>query len=77
MAMPTSLGARLSYTLDRESQQYKDINKQRTAVERNNSQAAALGNPPCPTNGSGMMLRGGAWSYYDFELSVTFQGKLY
>ena len=41
--MPTSIGARLRYTLDRESQAYKDIYKQRTAVERINSQAVALG----------------------------------
>jgi len=42
-AMPTSLGARLRYTLDRDSQIYKDIYRQRTAVERINSQAYALG----------------------------------
>jgi hypothetical protein len=41
--MPTSLGARLRYSLDRDSQLYKDIYKQRTAVERINSQAVALG----------------------------------
>ena len=41
--MPTSIGARLRYTLDRESQAYKEIYKQRTAVERINSQAYALG----------------------------------
>ena len=41
--MPTSGGARLRYTLDRDSQLYKDIYKQRTAVERINSQAKALG----------------------------------
>jgi hypothetical protein len=41
--MPTSIGARLRYTLDRESHIYKDIYKQRTAVERVNSQAKALG----------------------------------
>jgi hypothetical protein len=43
VAMPTSIGARLRYTLDRESQAYKDVYKQRTAVERINSQAYALG----------------------------------
>jgi hypothetical protein len=43
VAMPTSPGARLRYTLDRQSQSYKDIYKQRTAVERINSQAYALG----------------------------------
>jgi hypothetical protein len=41
--MPTSMGARLRYTLDRDSQAYKDAYKQRTAVERINSQAKALG----------------------------------
>lgn len=41
--MPTSIGARLRYTLDRESETYKTIYKQRTAVERINSQATALG----------------------------------
>lgn len=41
--MPTSIGARLRYTLDRDCQTYKDIYKQRTAVERINSQAKALG----------------------------------
>jgi hypothetical protein len=41
--MPTSIGARLRYSLDRDSQLYKDIYKQRTAVERINSQAVALG----------------------------------
>jgi hypothetical protein len=41
--MPTSIGARLRYTLDRDSEAYKQIYKQRTAVERINSQAVALG----------------------------------
>lgn len=41
--MPTSIGARLRYTLDRESEQYKDLYRQRTAVERINAQAVALG----------------------------------
>jgi hypothetical protein len=41
--MSTSIGARLRYTLDRDSQHYKDIYKQRTATERINSQAKALG----------------------------------
>ena len=41
--MPTSIGARLRYTLDRDSQTYKDVYKQRTAVERINSQAVELG----------------------------------
>jgi hypothetical protein len=43
VTMPTSIGARLRYTLDRDSQRYKDIYKQRTATERINSQAKALG----------------------------------
>jgi len=41
--MPTSIGARLRYTLDRDSEDYKAIYRQRTAVERINSQAWALG----------------------------------
>lgn len=43
VTMPTSIGARLRYTLDRESQVYKDLYNRRTAVERINSQAVALG----------------------------------
>jgi hypothetical protein len=41
--MPISIGARLRYTLDRDSEIYKEIYRQRTAVERINSQAKALG----------------------------------
>ncbi|MBU0703031.1 MAG: hypothetical protein KKC18_04115 [Chloroflexi bacterium] len=41
--MPTSIGARLRYTLDRESDAYKAAYRQRTATERINSQAVALG----------------------------------
>ncbi len=41
--MPTSVGARLRYTLDRDSAAYKQVYHQRTAVERINSQAVALG----------------------------------
>jgi hypothetical protein len=41
--MPVSIGARLRYTLDRDSDAYKNIYRQRTAVERINSQAVALG----------------------------------
>jgi len=41
--MPTSLGARLRYQLDRHSPAYQQIYKQRTATERINSQAVALG----------------------------------
>jgi len=41
--MPTSIGARLRYTLDRDSELYKQVYRQRTAVERINSQAVALG----------------------------------
>ncbi len=41
--MPLSIGARLRYTLDRDGESYKSIYKQRTAVERINSQATALG----------------------------------
>jgi hypothetical protein len=41
--MATSVGARIRYQLDRESQAYKDVYKQRTASERINSQATKLG----------------------------------
>lgn len=41
--MSTSIGARLRYQLDRESEAYKQVYKQRTADERINSQAKALG----------------------------------
>lgn len=41
--MPTSIGARLRYLLDRQSQTYKDVYHQRSATERINSQAVALG----------------------------------
>lgn len=41
--IPTSIGTRLRYTIDRESEAYKTVYKQRTAVERINSQAKALG----------------------------------
>lgn len=41
--MPTSIGARLRYSLDRHSDNYKRIYDQRSAVERINSQAVALG----------------------------------
>ena len=41
--MPTSIGARLRYTLDRDSEAYKTIYRQRTATERINSQAVELG----------------------------------
>lgn len=41
--MSTSVGARLRYTLDRESEAYQDAYRQRTAAERINSQAVALG----------------------------------
>ncbi len=41
--MPTSIGARLRYTLDRDSELYQALYRQRSAVERINSQALALG----------------------------------
>ena len=41
--MPLSIGARLRYQIDRDSDLYKDLYRQRTAVERINSQAVALG----------------------------------
>jgi len=39
----TSIGARLRYQIDRSSEQYKQVLKQRTATERINSQAVDLG----------------------------------
>ncbi len=41
--IPTSIGARIRYQLDRNSQAYQQVYKQRTASERINSQAVALG----------------------------------
>jgi hypothetical protein len=41
--MATSIGARLRYQLDRDSDEFKTIYKQRTATERINSQATELG----------------------------------
>ena len=41
--LPTSIGARLRYQLDRDSALFKEVYKQRTATERINSQAKELG----------------------------------
>jgi len=41
--LAASIGARLRYQIDRESQAYKEVYKQRTATERINSQAVDLG----------------------------------
>jgi hypothetical protein len=41
--LATSIGARIRYQLDRQSEIYKQVYKQRTATERINSQALALG----------------------------------
>ena len=41
--MPTSIGARLRYTLDRKGEAYQQVYQQRTATERINSQAVDLG----------------------------------
>ncbi len=41
--MATSIGARLRYQIDRDSQDYKTLFKQRTASERINSQSLELG----------------------------------
>jgi hypothetical protein len=41
--MPASIGVRLRYQIDREGELYKRLYRQRTAVERINSQAVALG----------------------------------
>lgn len=42
-SMATSVGARIRYQLDREGALYKQVYKERTATERINSQAVALG----------------------------------
>jgi hypothetical protein len=42
-SIATSIGARIRHQLDRESNAYKDVYKQRTATERINAQAVALG----------------------------------
>jgi hypothetical protein len=65
--MPTSIGARIRYQLDRESDAYKLIYKQRTADERVNSQALELGiERPKLRNGAATPARApersaGAW----------------
>jgi len=41
--IPTSIGARIRYQVDRDSEIYKQVYKQRTANERINSQAVELG----------------------------------
>jgi hypothetical protein len=41
--IPLSSGVRLRYQIDRDSDEYKDVYKQRTAIERINSQATELG----------------------------------
>ncbi len=41
--MPAVVGARIRHELDRESETYKAVYRQRTAVERIFSQAVALG----------------------------------
>ena len=41
--LATSIGARIRYQLDRQSDAYKHVYKQRTATERINSQAVELG----------------------------------
>jgi hypothetical protein len=41
--IPLSIGARLRYQINRDSDEYKEVYKQRTAIERINSQATELG----------------------------------
>jgi len=43
ITMPTSIGARIRHQIDRESRLYKTLYNQRSATERINSQAKALG----------------------------------
>lgn len=55
IVMPTAAGARLRYQLDRESEAYKEVYKQRTCVERVFSRAVALGiERPKLRNGQGI-----------------------
>lgn len=50
--MPTSIGARLRYQIDRAGELYQSLYRQRTACERINSQSVALGlEHPCLRNG--------------------------
>jgi len=42
-SVATSIGARIRHQLDRDSDEYKDLYKQRSATERINAQAVALG----------------------------------
>ena len=42
-SLATSIGARIRHQLNRDSDAYKDLYKQRTAAERINAQATALG----------------------------------
>ena len=43
VTMPTSIGARIRYQLDRDRETFKAVYRQRTATERINSQAVELG----------------------------------
>ena len=43
VTLPTSMGARLRYSLNRQSQAYQEVYAQRSATERINSQAVSLG----------------------------------
>jgi len=53
--LATSIGARIRHQLDREGDDYKSVYKQRTATERVNSQAVALGiERPRLRNGKGI-----------------------
>ncbi len=53
--MATSIGARLRYQLDRDSQAYKQLYNQRTVSERINSQAVELG-IECPKIRNGQAI---------------------
>ena len=58
-------GTRIRYTLDRDSTLYKDTYKERTAVERINSQAVALGiERPHLRNGRAIANQSFYWSRF-------------
>jgi hypothetical protein len=63
--MATSIGARLRYQLDHDSDTYKVVLKQRTATERINSQAVELGiERPKLTNAYALSTVISALDYY-------------
>ena len=58
VTMPTSSGARIRYQLDRESEEFKAIYKQRTADERINSPAPGATSLPLPSTSNAPPMNG-------------------